>query len=94
MSKEPVYWTTKDGRKMNVDDMGNNHVRNAFKMVLRNIQQRQFEAEEKRQLAISKELFEPHGDGAKMMHEQMLGSLYPGEDFDDIFDDMEPWDWH
>lgn len=34
---EPVYWTTKDGRKLNVDDMDDNHVRNAFKMLLRKL---------------------------------------------------------
>jgi len=37
MSKELIYWTTKDGTKMNVDDMDDNHVRNAFKMLLRKV---------------------------------------------------------
>jgi len=32
-----LTWTTKDGRVMDVDDMDDNHVRNAFKMLLRNI---------------------------------------------------------
>jgi len=32
-----IYWTTKTGVEMNVDDMDDNHVRNAFKMLLRNI---------------------------------------------------------
>ena len=32
-----VYWTTKDGRVMDVDDMSDTHVRNAFKMVLRKL---------------------------------------------------------
>ena len=35
-----LYWTTKTGVVMNVDDMGDNHVRNAFKMLLRKIQSR------------------------------------------------------
>ena len=34
---EPIYWTTKNGVKMNVDDMDENHVRNAFKMLLSKI---------------------------------------------------------
>ena len=34
---ETLYWKTKDGRVMNVDDMSDTHVRNAFKMLLRNI---------------------------------------------------------
>ena len=35
MSKEAVYWKTKDGHRINVDDMDDNHVRNAFKMLIR-----------------------------------------------------------
>ena len=45
--KEPVYWTTKDGTKMNVDDMDDNHIRNAFKMLLRNIEKLKTNAEKK-----------------------------------------------
>jgi hypothetical protein len=33
--KEPIYWTTKTGVKVNVDDMDENHVRNAFKMLIK-----------------------------------------------------------
>jgi hypothetical protein len=33
-----LYWTTKTGVVMNVDDMDDNHVRNSFKMLLRKIQ--------------------------------------------------------
>lgn len=33
-----VYWTTKDGKVMDVDSMSDTHVRNAFKMLLRNIE--------------------------------------------------------
>jgi hypothetical protein len=32
-----VYWKTKDGRVMDVDDMSDTHVRNAFKMLLRKL---------------------------------------------------------
>lgn len=32
------YWTTKDGRKIDVDDMDIDHLRNTLKMILRNIQ--------------------------------------------------------
>lgn len=35
MSK--LTWTTKDGRVMDVDSMSDEHVRNAFKMLLRTI---------------------------------------------------------
>jgi hypothetical protein len=32
-----LTWTTKDGRVMDVDSMSDEHVRNAFKMLLRTI---------------------------------------------------------
>lgn len=31
------YWTTKNGKKIDVDDMSTEHLRNALKMILRNI---------------------------------------------------------
>ena len=33
-----VFWKTKSGQLVDVDDMSDNHVRNAFKMLLRNIE--------------------------------------------------------
>ena len=35
--KDNLTWTTKDGRVMDVDSMSDEHVRNAFKMLLRTI---------------------------------------------------------
>jgi hypothetical protein len=35
MSKEKVYWTTKDGRKLDVDEMSVEHLRNTLKMIIR-----------------------------------------------------------
>jgi hypothetical protein len=35
--KDKLTWTTKDGRVLDVDDMSDTHVRNAFKMLLRSI---------------------------------------------------------
>jgi len=31
------YWTTKDGREIDVDEMSTDHLRNALKMILRNL---------------------------------------------------------
>lgn len=31
------YWTTKDGTKFDVDEMSTDHLRNALKMILRNL---------------------------------------------------------
>jgi len=32
--REPVYWETKDGKKINVDDMTEEHAKNALKCML------------------------------------------------------------
>ena len=34
---DKLTWTTKDGRVLDVDDMSDTHVRNAFKMLLKSI---------------------------------------------------------
>ena len=31
------YWTTKDGEKIDVDEMSTDHLRNTLKMILRNL---------------------------------------------------------
>jgi hypothetical protein len=31
------YWTTKDGTKIDVDEMSTDHLRNSLKMILRNL---------------------------------------------------------
>jgi len=33
--KEPIYWTMRDGNKINVDHMDLNHLRNTLKMIIR-----------------------------------------------------------
>ena len=38
MSKDIVYWTMRDGKKISVDDMDINHLRNTLKMILRKAQ--------------------------------------------------------
>ncbi len=38
MKNKTYYWTTKAGDKINVDDMDITHLRNALKMILRNIE--------------------------------------------------------
>ena len=37
MNQLKVYWTMKDGQKISVDDMDEQHVRNSLKMVLRKL---------------------------------------------------------
>ena len=83
MSKETLYWTTKDGRRLNVDDMDDNHVRNAFKMLLRRL--------------ISLKLSIPHniedipqlhGDMANEFNDSFLGDEW--DDCDATIVDIEP----
>ena len=79
MDKTPVFWTTKDGRKMNVDDMDDNHVRNAFKMLLRKI-----DAMEKK-IAKTKEqnFFTLHGEMAIASIEDQVN--------DDLMDETDEY---
>lgn len=40
-NKSKLYWRTRDGRVMDVDDMTDTHVRNAFKLLLRALKKEQ-----------------------------------------------------
>ena len=68
MSKEIVYWKMRNGRLISVDDMDNNHVRNAFKMLLRNLQKLQ-------QKQVTKEEFTLNGDMAQSFNEEQNNSI-------------------
>jgi len=37
--KEKIYWTTRNGEKIDIDKMSLNHLRNTLKMIVRNNQQ-------------------------------------------------------
>jgi hypothetical protein len=67
MKNKDYYWLTKDGQKINVDDMDVNHLRNTLKMILRNIK-----ASEKK----NKPKFELHGDIAQDHVAQMEDEEY------------------
>ena len=38
MSKEKVYWTMRDGKKIDIDEMSISHLRNTLKMIVRQVQ--------------------------------------------------------
>jgi len=82
MEKNNVYWKTKDGRKINVDDMDEQHVRNSFKMVLRNIETKRKEIIAKKARPKTVEL---NGDMAQQFNEQQemdeLEDVYPYDQF-------------
>ena len=69
MKNKDYYWITKDGQKINVDNMDVNHLRNTLKMIIRNI-----EAVEKKNK--SKFKFELHGDIAQDHVAQMEDEEY------------------
>lgn len=78
MGNNNLYWVTKDGRKMNVDDMSDQHVRNAFKMVLRNIEAKREEIKAKKAKPRTVEL---NGDMAQQFNDQQ-----EYDDYEDAFD--------
>jgi hypothetical protein len=60
MSRE-VYWTMKNGTKINVDHMGQDHLRNTLKMIVRSIEKKK-----------SKKEFQFNGEIAQEMHDNMI----------------------
>ncbi len=77
-----AYWETKDGRVMNVDDMSDAHVRNVFKILLRDLEkmkaQAKLDAETKRK---SNRQFVLKGDMANDFNDSM--------EFNDLCDACE-----
>ena len=70
---EKTYWTTKDGRKIDVDTMDITHLRNTLKMIIRNQVRVQASAP-------IKPKFEIHGEIAQNFIEQMLEEDYAPDD--------------
>lgn len=68
MSKEIVYWTTRDGEKISIDDMDINHLRNCLKMFVRKMEKVQ--AEIRAEKLKAKPKFQIHGDIAQDMIDQ------------------------
>lgn len=70
MKNKTYYWTTKTGEKINVDDMDLNHLRNALKMIIRNVENKPKENK-----------FSLNGDMANYFNEQMEEFEYYDEQF-------------
>lgn len=71
MSKETVFWKMRNGKLINVDDMDNNHVKNAFKMLLCNLQKLQ----QNNSKRVTKEKFTLNGNIAKFFNEEQNNQL-------------------
>jgi hypothetical protein len=72
-----VYWTMKDGKKISIDDMDINHLRNSLKMVVRGLERLKQEKER------SKPKFELKGDIAQDHYDTMMDNVYANDmDYD------------
>ena len=75
--KQGVKWTTKEGRVMLVDDMTEQHAKNALKMMIRRFEEvKKIIKEEIIDKRKTKPKFEVHGDIAQDQIEQMMLSEY------------------
>ena len=70
-----VYQTMKDGKKISIDDMDINHLRNSLKMVVRGLERLQQEQLRKR----ANPKFELHGDIAQDHHDMMMDKEWADE---------------
>jgi hypothetical protein len=65
MNNEIVYWTTKDGQKIDIMTMDINHLRNVLKMIVKNSNKH------KVQVLTKKQEFKLNGDIANMFNNDM-----------------------
>lgn len=72
-----VFWTMKNGEKIDVDNMSVGHLRNTLKMIIRNVEA--IKAQEKKE---RQEIY-LHGEMAQQINEQIIL-----EEFDN-FDEWE-----
>lgn len=75
MDNEIVYWTMKDGRKVSVDDMDINHLRNALKMLIK--------ATRAKSKPVGRHWFEFKKDKTKSNHDKMMDSYLNDEEFNE-----------
>lgn len=61
-----VFWTMKDGTKINIDDMDINHLKNCLKMIVRQMEMNQIQKELKRREDFL------NGEIAQQMYDQMI----------------------
>jgi len=71
---EKYYWTMKNGQKIDVDLMDENHLRNTLKMILRSI-----ENSKNKEREIKKTRFQLNGDIAQDHYDQMTLAEYQEE---------------
>jgi len=74
-----VYWTMRNGQKISVDDMDEQHLRNTLKMILRNIEKAKSKVK-------SQAKFEIHGEIAQdIIHQGMMNELLDDETYEKYY---------
>ena len=81
MKQNDVYWTMRNGQKISIDDMDEQHVRNSLKMILRKLEKA--EAELMTKPVASREVT-LNGDMAQQWNDM--------NEEHDIMDDMDMFD--
>jgi hypothetical protein len=76
--KNKVYWETREGLKLDVDLMADTHVRNAFKMLVKQLN------EAKKAKCVEERKVEMNGDMANEFH-----NSFPKNDDHEEYPDME-----
>lgn len=82
-------WTTREGKKINVDDMDINHLRNSLKMCMRNMESARKMLKEiankksKPKFKVHGEMAQEHADAYEVYKHTGVDIL--GEDYDDLF---------
>jgi hypothetical protein len=70
---ETVYWTMKDGKKISIDDMDINHLRNSLKMVVRGLERLKLQQKK------STPKFELKGDIAQDHYDMIMDNVYAND---------------
>lgn len=82
-------WTTREGKKINVDDMDINHLRNSLKMCMRNMERARKILKEianqktKPKFQIHGEMAQEHADAYEVYKNTGVDIL--GDDYDELF---------
>lgn len=76
-----VYWRTKTGEQVDVDDMDVDHLRNTLKLLIRGGILDYFVDNNK--TVQKKREIKPRGDAAQMLHDLEIDNMYAPDDLDE-----------
>jgi hypothetical protein len=80
MEKNKVYWTTKEGHIFDVDSMDEQHVRNAFKMLVNQLEMA------KKAKCVEETRVELNGDMANEFNDSHMFDEFDTEDDDSMYE--------